>query len=83
MKAVMAVSGENTLDTVESSSETAWFAKIQLGDQETLFKLDTGAEVTTISQQAYQQVGEPQLQPSDKALYGPSQQSLQLLTIQR
>lgn len=69
-KAVSAVSGENTLDTafldtVESSSETAWFAKIQPGDQETLFKLDTGAEVTAISQQAYQQVGEPQLQPSD------------------
>jgi len=46
------------LDTVKSSSETAWFAKIH-------FKLDTGAEVTAISQQAYQQVGEPQLQPSD------------------
>ena len=40
-KVVSAVSGENTIDTafpdtVESSSETAWFAKVQLCDQETL-----------------------------------------------
>ena len=37
------------LGTVLSSQETAWFAKIQLSDQVIFFKLDTGAEVTTIS----------------------------------
>ena len=83
-KTVSAVSETTTLDTafldtVESNNATAWFTQIQLGDQETLFKLDTGAEVTAISPQAYQQLGKPQLLTSDKALYGPSKQSLQVL----
>ena len=35
------------MDAVTSGAEgNAWLPHIQIGDQETLFKLDTGAEVT-------------------------------------
>ena len=54
--------GQDRNPCIESSSET-----VPLCDQETLFKLDTGAEVSAISQQAYQQLWKPQLLPSDKA----------------
>ena len=66
---------------MSSGKETAWFATIQLGEQETLkFKLDTGAEVTAISHTAYQQLSKPPpLSTPDKVLYGPSRHPLQVL----
>ena len=42
----------------------------------TTFKLDTGAEVTAITQETYRQLGKPQL--TDKQLLGPSRQPLKV-----
>ena len=61
------------------SRRNAWLAHIQLGDQEILFKLDKGAEVTTISEETHQHLGKPQLHPPGKLLCGPSRQPLQVL----
>ena len=47
--------------------------------KETQFKLDTGAEVTGITQDTYHRIGEPQLYVSDKALYGTSRHTLGVL----
>ena len=82
--AVTAVSGESSSDTafldmLRSGKDNAWFTPIQLSGQETLFKLDTGAEVTAISVHTYQQIGKPQLRTPDKVLYGPSRHPLQVL----
>ena len=43
-----------------------------------LFKLDTGAEVTAISEKTYQELGEPELHTPEKALFGPSRQPLKV-----
>ena len=68
------------LDTASTEQKLAWFADIQLSDQETLkFKLDTGAEVTAISHLSYQSLSHPPpLGAPDKVLYGPSRQPLQV-----
>jgi len=41
------------LGTVTSDKETAWIVNIRLQGKEVLFKLDTGAEVTVISEEVY------------------------------
>ena len=67
-------------DAASREQKTAWFSDIQLSDQDTLtFKLDTGAEVTAISDSCYQTLSHPPpLITPDKALYGPSHQPLQV-----
>ena len=67
------------MDTVNSGTQNAWFTTIRMGEKETKFKLDTGAEVTAITQETYEHLGKPQLVASDKVLYGPSQHSLGVL----
>lgn len=57
----------------------AWFANVEVNKHQTRFKLDTGAEVTAVSGQTYQQLGKPKLLKSDKILYGPSRQPLQVV----
>ena len=42
-------------------------------------KLDTGAEVTAVSQETHQHLGKPPLQTPDKLLCGPCRQPLQVL----
>ena len=47
--------------------------------QQCVFKLDTGAEVSAISEELYDQLGKPPLRLPSKVLYGPSQQPLSVL----
>ena len=42
-------------------------------------EIDTGAEVTAISEDTHQQVGEPPLTAADRKLLGPSTQPLEVL----
>ena len=83
-KSVSTLSEESSLetaflDTMSSKQDKAWFASICIGDQETLFKLDTGAEVTAVSQESWQLLGKPPLSTSDKQLFGPARNPLQVL----
>ena len=64
------------LNTVESNPKTFWVDKISINRQETVFKLDTGAEVTAISQQTFESLDKPRLSKAEKILYGPSKQLL-------
>ena len=50
-----------------------------MSDQETLFKLDTGAGVTAVCEETYGLLGKPTLNSLDKVLYGPSRYPLCVL----
>lgn len=65
------------LDTVTTKTDSAWFATIEINGRKLNFKLDTGAEVTAISEQEYKKLDQPPLSPAKCALYGPSRQPLQ------
>ena len=43
------------------------------------FKLDTGAEVTVITEQTYHCLGKPKLNSPSRILYGPARQTLSVL----
>ncbi len=66
-------------DVTPATLGNAWFTRIQLNEQETLFKMDTGAEVTAISTATHQQLGKPTLHAPDKGQYGPSRRPLQVV----
>ena len=67
------------LGTVTSDKETAWTVNIQLQGKEVLFKLDTGAEVTVISEEVYHTLKRAKLEKPSKVLYGPAQQCLEVV----
>ena len=83
-KNVSALSPEkSSLDTAfldETSSqkqEAAWLADIKVGKNILTFKLDTGAEVTAISREAYRKLpNAPPLSTPEKILCGPSRKHL-------
>ena len=58
------------------SDQRAWLTTVNLNGHKTLFKLDTGAEVTAISEDTYQMLKRLKMSTSHKKLYGQSQQSL-------
>ncbi len=67
------------LGAVTSNPHAAWTVKLLVGTKEVEFKLDTGAELTVISEATHKAVGSPPLEKSTKALFGPTRQSLQVL----
>ena len=74
---------ETVLDTaflgaVEPQS-SAWFITLTLNGHDTHFKIDTGAEVTAISEEMYEQIQAPETSAPTKTLYGPSRQPLRTL----
>ncbi len=83
-KTVAAVTQEINLDaaflgTVVSEQKSSWTIELLLGSKRTPFKLDTGAEVTAISEETYKTLPKVALQAPLKALYGPTCHSLQVL----
>ena len=66
---------EAYLDCVTSDSPSAWKVAIKVGVHPTIFKLDTGAEVSAVCEEFFQTLGKPLQKPS-KLLYGPSHHSL-------
>ena len=66
------------LDTLSSTYESAWLAKVKLCDQDIEFKLDTGAEVTAISDQSFKRLCEQKLSSPGQTLYGLSHRLLQV-----
>jgi len=73
------------LDATSSSSrEMAWYAHIMVGKRgkqsEVTFKLDTGAEVTAVSQETFLKLPDaPQLTTPKRILCGPSRKPLHVL----
>ena len=64
---------------MSSEQDTAWTCTLLIDEKEISFKLDTGAEVTAISEETYRTLGGKPLEKPSKALYGPTCQSLKVL----
>ena len=71
--------GKVYLDAVSEKSGSGWFTELRWGRHEVQFKLDTGAEVSVVSEKTYRNVGQPALHAPDKMLFGPSHCPLQVL----
>ena len=67
------------LDTIHETKGTSWTAPIQINNQETVFKLDTGAEATAITAKTFKTLKNIKLQKSAKVLCGPNNQPLNVL----
>ena len=63
---------------MEDNTDMSWMIQIKLNGQDTVFKLDTGVEVSTVTQHTYQSL-EIQLTKPQKILYGPSQTYLKVI----
>ena len=68
------------LGTLSAEGSSTWRSKVNLDRRDINFKLDTGAEVTAISESTYRQLhGHRRLQQPSKVLYGPASQSLKVI----
>ena len=65
--------------TKPSGNETVWTVTLKVNGKEVIFKIDTGAEVTAMSEDTYRTLGSPRLTKPEKILYGPSKQSLKVM----
>lgn len=70
---------EAFLFPVTMDKNTSWSIDVQLDDREVPFKLDTGAEVTAISDATFSTLRFTTLQKPARVLYGPTSQALQVL----
>ena len=61
-KLVLEVREDNVLDNIAGKETTAWFRIIAVNGCNIKFKLDTGAEVTAISEQEYKNLNQSLLQ---------------------
>ena len=59
--------------------QNPWTTKLQLGAREITFKLDTGTEVNTISEDAYRSLQTIHLRKSTKRLFGPGRTPLEVI----
>ena len=68
------------LDTIENTRDKIWEIKVMVGDKVILFKVDTGAEVTVISEKTWKSLhsAEP-LQHPNTFLCGPDRTRLTVL----
>ena len=91
-KTIAVITEETNLDVLflgafETTTEKSWSTTVTLGDQTVQFKLDTGAEVSAISERDYScrlplcrlSLPRPKLDPPTQMRYGPTRQSLKVL----
>ena len=65
------------MDSVVDSRERCWSADVLVGRTEVNFKLDTGAEVTAISERVYETLADPM--PLEQTLFGPGRTPLHVI----
>jgi len=66
-----------TVPTISSGTDS-WTVNIFLNECPVEFQIDTGADISVISDDQYQKLQTPGLQPSNKSLVGSSQEKLQV-----
>ena len=67
------------LDTVGSREKSVWTATVSVQDKKVIFKLDTGAEVTAISEDTFKKLPRVALRHPAKKLFGPTHQALHVI----
>ena len=65
--------------TVSSKQQLSWTTTLLVKGKEVTFKIDTGAEVTAISEDTFRQLGGLRLQRPSKVLYHPARHTLDVL----
>ena len=81
--------GELSLDTssldtaflgnLSMANESSWSADVEIKREAIHFKLDTGAEVTAISEKSFQSLSQVSLKKATKVVYGPARQKLDVM----
>ena len=66
------------LDALTSNTVALWTANVKVFGVEIPFKLDTGADVTAITEESYNLIGERNLTTPDRPICGPSGNRLQV-----
>ena len=64
------------LNPVSAGQTTMWNCTVLLNDHEVPFKVDTGAEVTVISEDQWKSLGMSEVKPPSKKLHGPDNKPL-------
>ena len=64
------------LNPVSAGQTTMWNCTVQLNDHEVPFKVDTGAEVTVISEDQWKSLQISEVKPPSKTLHGPDNKPL-------
>ena len=67
------------LNTIDSDQGNAWTCHINVNGHDVSFKIDTGAEVTVISDNITKSIGLHQLHPPSKKLHGPDNRPLEVI----
>ncbi len=67
------------LGTVNATSGPVWLSKVKVDNKVVQFKLDTGAEVSVISDQVFSTLGRVKLEKPSRVLYGPARHPLKVL----
>ena len=67
------------LGAVSDGTIAPWTVSIRVGDKEIPFKMDTGAQVSAISEKMYQKLKGVKLKKPSKALYGPARHLLNVI----
>lgn len=69
----------NSVDHPISTPSASWSVQVKLKGISIPFKLDTGAEVTAVSEDVLQTIGRPTLRKPSKRLCGPDRKPLEVL----
>ena len=67
------------LSTIDTREETSWFTTVAVNSEPMKFKVDTGAEVTALTEEALSQLGTIQLKSPSKVLCGSDRTPLKVL----
>ena len=67
------------LGPVETENKNTWTSTLQIAGKDIRFKLDTGAEVTAVSEATYRQLKRVRLQKAHRPLLGPAGQPLKVM----
>ena len=67
------------LGPVKAENENTWTSTLQIAGKKIQFKLDTGAEVTAVSEATYRNLRRVNLQKANRPLRGPAGQPLKVL----
>jgi len=70
---------DNFLGTVDSKQKTLWLTELKMNDMTVTFKIDTGAEVSAISETTLRQLQTVQLKKPTRNLYGPAMSPLKVI----
>ena len=67
------------LDVMTGTDQSSWTVEISMNNHLIQFKLDTGAEVTAVSDQVFSSLCNVKLQKASKVLLGPARQKLEAI----